>query len=198
LDLIELQPWRTFVFSERCLADAVIYTDAAADGEGCEQHVTLSFVFLADKWTRAGRTVLPKETLQSFADRSTYIAHGEAMACLFCLYHMRSWLKGRSVVHFIDNLGVLSAFCRGSSKVGDIAQIVAATLTLETTLGMKSWKEHVDSQANLADCGTKDTFDHVKAMGLLWEDLEIPPWPVKVSSASAAEWLQWFHMGKPT
>ena len=80
----------------------------------------------------------------------------------------------------------------------DIAHIVTATLTLETTLQMKSWKEHVDSQANLADCGTKDTFDHVQALGIPWENLEMPPWPSKVATASAAEWLQWFHIGKTT
>ena len=198
LDLIALQPWRTFVFSARGIADGVIYTDAAAQGDGGDQMVTLSFVYISGECKKAGRTVLSRDILQSFQDRSTYIAHGEAMACLFCLYHMRKWLRGQSVVHFIDNLGVLSAFCRGSSKVCDIAHIVTATLTLETTLQMKSWKEHVDSQANLADCGTKDTFDHVQALGIPWENLEMPPWPSKVATASAAEWLQWFHIGKTT
>ena len=80
----------------------------------------------------------------------------------------------------------------------DIAHIVTATLTLETTLQMQFWKEHVDSQANLADCGPKDTFDHVPALGISWENLETPPWSSKVATTSATEWLHWFHVGKIT
>ena len=139
--------------------DFVIYTDAAASGEGLRQTVTLSFVILSETFCRAAQAVMPLNMMASFESRSTYIAHGEAMACLFCLHHLRKRLAGASVIHFIDNLGVLSAMCSGNSTVFDISRIISATLAIEAALGMKSWKEHVDSKANLADCGTKDVTD---------------------------------------
>ena len=57
---------------------------------------------------------------------------------------------------------------------------------------MKSWKEHVDSKANLADCGTKDVTDYVSALGISWETLCLPPWPRDLRSASSDEWLRWY------
>ena len=136
--------------------------------------------------------------MASFDSRLTYIAHGEAMACLFCLYHLRKQLTGASVIHFIDNLGVLSAMCSGNSTVADISRIISATLAIEAALGVKSWKEHVDSKANLADCGTKDVTDYVSALGLIWETLSVPPWPSNVQTASSHDWLAWFRDNKPS
>lgn len=195
--LIELRPWRIFRFQYRSDVDFVIYTDAAASGEGLQQIVTLSFVVMSTKFCRAGKAEMPFGMMDSFDSKTTYIAHGEAMACLFCMWHMRSWLPNVSVIHFIDNLGVLSALCSGSSNVCDISHIVSATLAIEAALGMKSWKEHVDSKANLADCGTKDVSDYVTALGISWEHLQVPPWPHNVRQASSAEWIRWFSENKP-
>ena len=193
LQLIELRPWRLFQFQTNKSVDFVIYTDAAASGEGLRQTVTLSFVILSETFCRAAQAVMPLNMMASFESRSTYIAHGEAMACLFCLHHLRKRLAGASVIHFIDNLGVLSAMCSGNSTVFDISRIISATLAIEAALGMKSWKEHVDSKANLADCGTKDVTDYVSALGMIWETLDVPPWPNNVQTASSNEWITWFR-----
>ena len=101
-------------------------------------------------------------------------------------------MNNASIIHFIDNLGVFSAFCKGGSSVQYISCIIAAAQSLEASLGIRSWKEHVDSKANLADCGTKDVFDHVSTMGATWETLQLPPWPQDVRTASCDEWLSWY------
>jgi len=192
MQLIELRPWRVFSMSQHAASKFVLYTDAAASGKGLQQLVTLSFVALSDSFQRAGKASMTAEMLGSFEDRATYIAHGEAMACLFSLWHMAKWFRQVSVIHFIDNLGVLSAMCRGSSTVCDISHIVASALSMEAALQMKSWKEHVDSKANLADCGTKDVTDYVSALGISWENLCLPPWPRDLRSASSDDWLRWY------
>ena len=192
LRLIELKPWRVFQLTRQSEVDFIVYTDAAATGEGRSQIVTVSFVALSDNFCRAGRATLSADTLGSFGEKATYIAHGEAMACLFYLWHMKNQLRNKSVIHFVDNLGVLSALCKGSSAVFDVGHIVSATLMTEAALGMRSWKEHVDSKANLADCGTKEVDDYVTAMGINWETLELPPWPKDLRSASSDEWLRWY------
>jgi hypothetical protein len=191
--LISTAPWRIISLKPKQQVDYIAYTDAAATGEGLAQTVTLSFILLKQHTAvRAGRAVVTIAMLQSFEQRNTYIAHGEALACLFFLWHMKNKLKNASIMHFIDNLGVLSAFCKGSSSVQDISCIIAAALSLEASLGLRSWKEHVDSKANLADCGTKDVFDHVSTMGATWETLQLPPWPQDVRTASCDEWLSWY------
>ena len=187
MQLIELRPWRIFAMSQHTVGRFVLDTDAAASGKGLQQLVTLSFVALSDSFQRAGKATVTTEMLSSFEDRATYIAHGEAMACLFSLWHMAKWFRQVS-----DNLGVLSAMCRGSSTVCDISHIVASALSMEAALRMKSWKEHVDSRANLADCGTKDVTDYVSALGISWETLSLPPWPRDLRTASSNEWLRWY------
>ncbi len=198
LQLIELRPWRIFRFQYQPAVDFVIYTDAAASGEGLQQLVTLSFVVMSSNFCRAAKAEMPFEMLDSFENRATYIAQGEAMACLFCMWHMREWLHDVSVIHFIDNLGVLSAMCSGSSNVCDISHIVSATLAIEAALGMRSWKEHVDSKANLADCGTKDVADYVTALNIDWEILAVPPWPADVAQAPSSAWISWFKENQTT
>ena len=44
-------------------------------------------------------------------------------------------LTGASVIHFMDNLGVVSAMCSGNSTVTDNSRIVSATLAIEAVLG---------------------------------------------------------------
>ena len=63
---------------------------------------------------------------------------------------------------------------------------------------MKSWKEHVDSKANLADCGTKDVADYVTALNINWEILEVPPWPANVAQAPSSAWISWFRENQTT
>ena len=71
-------------------------------GEGLDQTVTLSFILKQHTAVRAGRAVVTIAMLQSFEQRNTYIAHGEALACLFFLWHMKNQLKNASIMHFMS------------------------------------------------------------------------------------------------
>eukprot|EP00972_Heterocapsa_arctica_P087126 12845701-Heterocapsa_arctica.AAC.1 len=73
-----------------------------------------------------GVATMSQEIVASFAPKKTYIAHGEAFAPLFCLFHESQVLRGASVMWMMDNLGVLSCLCNGSSAVADIGCVVYA------------------------------------------------------------------------
>ena len=166
----------------------VIYTDAA-----CEQGkdgflVNLCFVLIDGSCKLGGRASLPQKILDSMLPKQTYISHGEAFAPLFCLYHAGSLIKQRSVLWFIDNMGVLACYTSGSSVVADISRIVHAMLLCSARLKLKSWFEHVDSKANLADGGTRG---QQWASGTFLQNLPIPPWPTDTCKAPPEVWLKW-------
>jgi hypothetical protein len=129
------------------------------------------------------------DIIESFDSKQTHIAQGEALAVLFFLYHERNAIRGSSIIHFIDNLGVLSAYCKGSSTLYDIAHIVSAALILEAGLNLRSWKEHVDSGANLADGGTKNFFEDTNSLNVQMTELPLPPWPRDLRRANLDFWL---------
>ena len=132
---------------------------------------------------------MPDAIVHSFADRHTYIAHGEAFAPLLALYHESEALRGHSVSWFLDNLGVLSAFCTGSSTVADFGCLIHACLLRFAALQIAAWFEHVDSAANAADGGTRGSSLVAEQLGIALKPCSLPPWPRDVMQASASEWL---------
>ena len=64
--------------------------------------------------------------LRSFAERHTYIAHGEAFAILFGMSWEQQSLRNCSVIWYTDNLGVLSALCSGYGSVSDFGGVIHA------------------------------------------------------------------------
>jgi len=95
---------------------------------------------------------------------------------------------------FIDNLGVLSCLCNGSSTVADISCIVHATLLAVAGLRSAVWWEHVDSKANLADGGTRGSARFAEALGIPLTARAVPPWPLSPLAASPDAWLQWLEL----
>jgi hypothetical protein len=91
-------------------------------------------------------------------------------------------------------MGVLACYTKGSSVVADISCIVHAMLLSSARLRLKSWFEHVDSKANLADGGTRG---QDWALDTYLPKLNVPPWPANTSKASPDTWLNWLdeHLG---
>ena len=190
LALIEMKPWKIVNLASSRESPIVIYTDAACEEVNGVMQVSLCFVALASDWEDGGRTVVDQSVLDSMDAKKTYISHGEAFAPLFALTHIGPKLRNRSVLWFIDNLGVLSCYCKGSSATADIACIVHASLLMMAALKIRSWYEHVDSKANLSDGGTRG---QSKAGSVVLRSLSLPQWPKHTAAAEPAVWLNWFR-----
>ena len=190
LSLIELRPWRCVRLSTSTLTPVVIYTDASCEAAEDGHVVDLCFVLIDRLSQVGGRARLTQAVLASMDKKQTYISHGEAFAPLFCLYHVGRQIFGRSIIWFIDNMGILAAYTKGSSCTGDISCIVHAMLLSSAKLRLKSWFEHVDSHANPADGGTRGKD---KALNMILPVLPLPPWPTNTSEAPPAVWLSWLN-----
>ena len=107
-------------------------------------------------------------------------------------------LRGRSVVHYIDNLGVVGAFSKGASSIGDFDPIVHAVTLASVALNIKTWYEHVDSNANCADGGSREgVSDPVAArLGIELRWAEDPGWPVDLRALSSERWCEFARCGR--
>jgi hypothetical protein len=170
-----------------------MYTDASCVVEPPKviPTVRLCYLLFCGQNARGGIATLSEAFIHSMKEKRTYIAHGEAMAVLLALYHEKEWLLGSSVVWFIDNLGVLSCLCKGSSTVADISCIVHAILLSAASLKTTIWWEHVDSAANGSDGGTRQSSVVSDIFGIALTEKSTPPWPTNTLEADASVWLRW-------
>ena len=91
----------------------------------------------------------------------------------------------------IDNMGVLASLCKGSSVVADFGCVVHAFLLAAAKLNTRPWFEHVDSKANPADGGTRDSLVTAHQLGIGLREVPVPEWPVDTVNATPYEWLDW-------
>ena len=71
-----------------------------------------------------------------------------ALSALFSVGHL---LRGKRVLHFIDNIGGLAALIGGASAAEDLSAIATVFQLLVVTLGVRLWLEYVESEANPSD-----------------------------------------------
>ena len=142
---------------------------------------------------------MSSKVLDIMEQKQTFIADGEALAPLFAIFHEDDILANRAVMWFIDNMGILACFCKGSSVVADISCIIHASLLAMASLRICSWYEHVDSKANIADGGTRKSFEVAEALGVSLVVKSLPPWPSNTVKAPPRYWLEWLNinMSKP-
>ena len=97
-------------------------------------------------------------------------------------------LRGRRVVHFVDNMAAMAALTNGYSRVVDAAKIVHAFSSWCAGAQVSVWFEYVRSKANIADLPSRGSFDLLNTMGSVWADWQ---WPsVGAWDRSAAVWLR--------
>ena len=75
--------------------------------------------------------------------------------------------------------------------MADISCIIHASLLCMASLRVCSWYEHVDSKANIADRGTRNSDEVAKALGVLLEPKSLPLWLSNTATAPPSYWLQW-------
>lgn len=172
-----------------------MYTDASCEPQNPPllPKVVLCYL-LADQWDKIGsRMQVSQEVLLAMREKQTYIAHGEALAVVFCFTAEAARLRGTSILGMIDNIGVLSALCKGSSSTPDISCIIHAALLMMAALRITGWFEYVPSKANVADGGTRDRTQEAQDLGFAFKEAAAWDWPLHTESAGPKVWLKWFH-----
>ena len=110
-------------------------------------------------------------------------------------------LRGRRVMHWIDNSSACAALVKGYSSAVDSGRIVHALHATLAGLGAKAWFEYVRTKANVADepsrfdlSGVRYDFGERMVDGVAVACGSSEPMPVRLPTCSwgddAAEWMR--------
>ena len=100
-----------------------------------------------------GATSVGIETIRHFVPgKKTYIGQLEALAAAAVYFNLPDdALRGREVIHWIDNQSALSGFVKGYSGQEDTSMVLNAFSFKVAELGFRVWWEFVPSAQNVAD-----------------------------------------------
>ena len=132
--------------------------------------------------------------LAAFGVRGSYIAQGEAFAPLLALTFDRQLLQSSDILLFVDNLAVVSSLCAGSARELNVENIVHGIFLTLAGIGSALWTEHVDSEANPSDEGSRIEGVMSKtatAAGVLLHNYQFPDfWPPNVAEMPPDYWVK--------
>ena len=96
-------------------------------------------------------------------------------------------LRGRAVVHFVDNTVALSAVVHGCASEPDLGAVVDSLH--ETTLGLRCyvWAEWVQSAANIADWPSRSDKEHLVPATAVYFGMTLPGLPTFASMMADGE-----------
>ena len=191
-----LKPTRHIHLAGDTMDHIHIFTDAACSRSPplLHFHVQLCWIIIcpARSLKLGGVSVVPCPILESFGPKGTYIAEGEAFAPLLCLHHHATQLSHAHLLLFIDNMGVLSGFIKGSSSIADFGAILSAFHLRTTQLQSSAWFEHVQSKSNIADGGSRvgAACPIAGSFGISLDNFDFPQsWPTNVFDVHPSRWL---------
>jgi len=115
-------------------------------------------------------------------------------------YTTLAWarLRGRRVLHFIDNTSSMYSLFKGYSSQGDSSWFVSIFHLVCASLQVDVWWEYVRSKANIADLPSRASYGLLESLGAMWSAPILPSldqfvaplrdwlWDVKVRRAPRA------------
>ena len=105
------------------------------------------------------------EEYAHWRERSQYVGQLELLAAVAVYYSLAAELRGREVIHFIDNSGAMACLIKNYSSDRDSSRIVHTFWALAGALEIDVWFEYVRSAANIADWPSRDKLDFVPDLG---------------------------------
>ena len=102
--------------------------------------------------------------MRRFVRRKNYIGQLELLAAV-AVYYSVPELRGRRVLHWIDNTGVISALTKGYSRAPDSVRIFHVFKAFCLGLGVSIWFQWVPSKANIADLPSRSEFALLRRFG---------------------------------
>ena len=103
--------------------------------------------------------------MASWRARKQYIGQLELLAAVAVYYSLRDRLRGRRVIHFIDNSGAAASLVKDYSRDEDSALIVNTFWAAACALDVDVWFEFVYSEANIADWPSRGQVDFAAELG---------------------------------
>ena len=144
----------------------VVFTDAAFEaGRG-----TIGVVI-----KRPGEPLLwtacdcPAWVLRAFAEldrpKEQYIGQLELLAAVVAYTTFPEELRGRRVIHWIENESAVYALVKGYSSAPDSARVVNLFQGCVAQLAVTPWVEYVQSSDNIADLPSRGEFELLRTLG---------------------------------
>ena len=126
------------------------------------------------------------DLLDRFQMRQQYVGQLEVLAAVAAYTTFPGRLRGREVVHFIDNTGALFGLMKGYSRDVDSARLVHSFHTVCAALGSRVWLAYVASKANLADLPSRGSFELLEQeLGSTRVEFVLPPLQLSWSGSFA-------------
>ena len=127
----------------------LLYSDAAYEDD---KPISYGWVcYVPGSQPTWGADTIPAATQDLLKQRKTQIYMGELLAAVSALWSNREVLKGRRVLHFIDNQPALATLISGAAKDFDSAASAFLYHLASIEIEAKVWLEYVDSDANVSD-----------------------------------------------
>ena len=113
------------------------------------------------------RAAVPAEFMRRFVRRKQYIGQVELLGVLCAYTSFGERMRGKRVVHFVDNTSALAAAVRGYAGPVDSRRIVHALLATLHALRVSVWFDYVRSKANVSDAPSRvaQLSSHVMRVG---------------------------------
>ena len=144
---------RTIHIGEADRGHVVIYSDVAY-AAGVTHRLGLVVVDTASG-ERAFASAEPPQWILQMFPAEFMICQLETLAALCAQLTFSQAVRGRRVVHYIDNTAALAAIVHGYSRHGDMAEMANMYHLAVAANNADVWHEWVPSAANIADVPTK-------------------------------------------
>ena len=194
--LLPLLPHRKIYLGVRSkLKPVVIYTDARYSPEGKYKPQIGICIYFPERapgkqWLH-DLAVIPPDLMDRFHYRVQQVGQLEALAAIAPYLTWPDQLRGRDVIHFIDNTGAEHGLRNGYSCDSDSARLIHVFHAAVAALSCNVWFEYVPSAANISDIpsrlqegekipdvltelGSRVDTDHrivIPAIGANWSDV---------------------------
>ena len=140
----------------------VVYTDAMYDSSRTPAGMVGVVIFDPEdeeaRW-RFSSAAVPDVIISEFREREQYVGQLEVLAAVSAYTSRADQLRGRDVIHFIDNVGAYSGLGKGYSRDVASGRMISVFHTMNVALGANVWFEYVPSKANIADLTSRGDFD---------------------------------------
>ena len=193
IELLPLLPPRVFDLNRRPRSPVIVYTDAMwASRAGYVGIVIFDPDHSETGWpkVRYASAPVPESIIRQLDEREQQIGVLEALAAAAAYSSAPDQLRGRDVVHFIDNTGAMFGLSKGASRDYDTSRMAHVFQVLAAALSCRVWFEYVPSGANISDLPSRQDLTLLRSMGAVEFQLEWPPfggsWSAVLSSTFAA------------
>lgn len=185
-------PKRITIPRTGCRVDARIYSDASLDGFGVVVAIGRTLFWSSHAVTD---DIIHDFQFRRDVDDDAYIADLEGLAAICGLLVLRDLIRTgriaspRRVVHFVDNMNVLSNLISGYSRQHSLVTLMLEYYLLVADLDFELWHEWVPSKANVSDVPSRDTTAGEFPEHELFQDYKLPfvfPTPTSLWTALPA------------